>query len=865
MFEYYNIFVTFFPSFYHKTYFQAVENSSPFLCFLPKLTVIIEKGTALLYDGNDIKFKGENKMAKPSEYFVKTFSWQSESKTDSNFIVIRNDVRFSLITERLLRVEIDKTGHFTDEPTQTVVCRNFSAPEFRIVEDGNILIIITTKTIFKYDTKAHKMIGISLKDGKSLTEYSSGNLKGTYRTLDQVNGAVALGDGVMSRNGVAVIDDTLSLILNPDGTIGERRKTEKDEYYFAYNHDYRACLSDFFKLCGKVPLVPRYCLGNWWSRYKAYTQEEYLSLMDEFIDRKIPITVATVDMDWHWVDVKKRFGKSGSKFVLNPFKADNIFQGDGWTGYSWNTELFPDYKTFLKELQDKNFKVTLNLHPAQGVRFFDDMYEEMAKAMGIDPATKQRVNFDITDPQFIDAYFNILHKPYENEGVDFWWIDWQQGKKTAIKNLDPLWALNHYHTLANERENKRPLILSRFAGAGSHRYPLGFSGDTHITWASLDFQPYFTNTATNIGYTWWSHDIGGHMMQRKDDELYARWVQYGLYSPIMRLHSTSNEFMGKEPWKHNLQSEAVAVSALRERHALLPYLYSMNYRTHEKSLALCEPMYYAYPENEEAYKVRNQYFFGSELMVAPITSRMNQKTHLGAVEVWLPEGRWTDIYTGAIYEGNKTLKMYRGLESIPVFAKEGAIIPMSTNNTENNWKNPKDMTLRIFRGNNTFPLYEDDGETNEYKNGNFAITNYTVKEENGNLEFIISPAEGNCSSLPQRRNYTLVFEDVASSKNVVILVNGKEANAEVKSYKGKTTVTLKGITPKGKVGIRFEGFTPRENRPKKDLIIELVTKYQMDVAMKALKFTSYLKRVDNNIPQCEECFYGPIKEVVEMK
>lgn len=828
-------------------------------------------------------------MAKPSEYFEKTFSWKSDSKTDKKFTVIKNDVRFSVLTDRLLRVEIDSNLQFTDEPTQTVINRNFSAPQFKTVEDGDTLIIITTKAIFRYDTKAHKMLGISLKGGKSLCEYKKGNLKGTYRTLDQTSGSVALGDGIMSKDGVALIDDTKSLILNCDGTIGERRKTQKDEYYFAYNHDYRKCLEDFFKLCGEVPLVPRYCLGNWWSRYKAYTQEEYLSLMKEFIDRKIPITVATVDMDWHWVDVRKRFGKSSNKFTLNPFKADNIFQGDGWTGYSWNTELFPDYKAFLKELHDKNFKVTLNLHPAQGVRFFDDMYEEMANAMGIDPATKQRVDFDITDPKFIDAYFNILHKPYENEGVDFWWIDWQQGKDTKVKNLDPLWALNHYHTLANEKENTRPLILSRYAGVGSHRYPLGFSGDTHICWSALDFQPYFTNTATNIGYTWWSHDIGGHMMQSKDDELYARWVQYGLYSPIMRLHSTSNEFMGKEPWKHNLQSETVAVKCLRERHAMLPYLYSMNYRTHKKSLALCEPMYYAYPENEEAYNVKNQYFFGSELMVAPITQKMSEKTYLSSVDVWLPEGRWTDIYTGAIYEGDKKITMFRGIESIPVLAKEGAIIPLSANDTDNDWKNPKDMIIRVYRGKNTFELYEDDGETNEYKNGNFAITKYTVNEENGNLTFDVAPAEGNCSSLPQRRNYTIIFEDVANAESIQILVNSKEAQASVKSYKGKTTVTLKGITPKGKVEISMINITARENRSKRELVTELVTKYQMDVTVKAVKFTTFINRLDGNedapasyfigpvqfkiktkhdgnpIPPCEDCFYGPIKEVTEMK
>ena len=107
----------------------------------------------------------------------------------------------------------------------------------------------------------------------------------------------------------------------------------------------------------------------------------------------------------------------------------------------------------------------------------------------------------------------------EKEGVDFWWIDWQQGTKTKIPGLDPLWALNHYHTLDSAKNGSRPLTLSRYSGLGSHRFPLGFSGDTICSWKSLKFQPYFTGSAANAGYTWWSHDIGGHMHGIQDDEL----------------------------------------------------------------------------------------------------------------------------------------------------------------------------------------------------------------------------------------------------------------------------------------------------------------------------------------------------------
>ena len=804
-------------------------------------------------------------MGATTKYFKETFSWKSDSKTKEEFIIRKNNVRLSLLTDRLLRVEVNRKCHFTDEPTQSVINRNFSAPQFKVVEDGDTVIIITTKTIFKYDTKKEKMTGISLKGGKNLTEYNKGNLKGTYRTLDMTTGAIELGDGIMSTDGVAVYDDKMSLVLNEDGTISAREKTTCDEYYFAYNHDYRACLKDFFSLCGEVPLVPRYCLGNWWSRYKAYTQQEYVDLMNKFIKKQIPITVATIDMDWHWVDVKKRFGKSGGKTSLIPGTTDFIFQGDGWTGYSWNTELFPDYKCFLKWLHEQNFKVTLNLHPAQGVRFFEDMYEEMAQKMGVDPQSKKRIEFDITDPQYIDAYFNVLHKPYENEGVDFWWIDWQQGKNTKIKNLDPLWALNHYHTLANEADNKRPLILSRYAEIGSHRYPLGFSGDSKICWECLDFQPYFTNTATNVGYTWWSHDIGGHHMGSKDDELYTRWVQYGLYSPIMRLHSTSNEFMGKEPWKHEYSAEKIAVDCLRERHALIPYIYSMNYRTHKHCIAICEPMYYEYPEEKDAYEVKNQYFFGSELMVAPVTKRKSEKTNLSEVDVWLPEGRWTDIYTGAIYRGPQRLKMYRGIESIPVFAKEGAIIPMSANDRNNDSSNPENMILRIYRGNNTFELYEDDGETNDFKKGNFAITRYKMCEQQNNLTFTVSPAEGNTSTLPLKRSYTFVFEDVSDFDSISVKHNGKKKSAQLRKDEGRVYVELDGITPECSVEITIEDIVARKNKDKKEQIIELVTKYQLGVNYKKIKFTPLLNNVYADVPSCDECFAGPIKEVQRMK
>jgi hypothetical protein len=292
----------------------------------------------------------------------------------------------------------------------------------------------------------------------------------------------------------------------------------------------------------------------------------------------------------------------------------------------------------------------------------------------------------------------------------------------------------------------------------------------------------------------------------------------------------------------------------------------MNYRTHKHCLALVEPMYYPYPDKDEAYNVPNQFFFGSELMVAPITKKRNSNTNLAEVEVWLPKGRWTDIYTGAIYEGDKKVKMYRGLESIPVFSKEGAIIPLSSDDRNNDCSNPKDMTIRIYRGTNTFELYEDDGESNEFKNGNFAITKLRVREAVRNLSFEIRPAEGNCSTLPLRRNYTLIFEDVVSAESISVMSKGKEIKSDVTYKGGKTIITLKGITPKQVVEINMTEITARGNKCKKEQIIDLVTKYQLNVNMKLLKFNSFIKDIyGKSIPDCEDYFKGPIAEVMEQK
>ena len=534
-------------------------------------------------------------------------------------IVYWGNYRITVLQDRLFRLERSENQLFRDEATQSVWFRDMPIQEFQVTEREQELMLTTEACTLILRAKREDC-RIDL-EGQILEINNSGNLLGTSRTLDGYDGQMFIGlqnkkaadipetarikleKGVCSLNGVAVFDDVNSLTLDTDGEVKPLRGEGSDEYIFAYGDDYRSAVKALYMICGSTPLIPRFALGNWWSRYYIYTDKEYLRLLNSFEEQKVPLTVATIDMDWHYSTQMEEDLHITEKGRNTEFHGGN----NGWTGYSWNKRLFPDYRSFLQKIKNKNLKITLNLHPAGGIRWWEDCYEDVAKAMGVDAENGEWVKFDIANTDFINAYFSKVHKPYEDDGVAFWWIDWQQGAKSNMEGLDPLWSLNHYHYLDNASNHSAPLILSRYAGIGSHRYPLGFSGDTWVRWSSLKLQPYFTANASNVGYTWWSHDIGGHVAGKGDGELYTRWVQFGTFSPINRLHS-NNLSWSKEPWLYGDRAEKISTDFLRLRHRLLPYLYTANIRTARDGEPLVAPMYYR-DHSPLAYRAKNQYYF----------------------------------------------------------------------------------------------------------------------------------------------------------------------------------------------------------------------------------------------------------------
>jgi len=755
------------------------------------------------------------KQSSPTSPDPQDFRLDATPAMRADNVVSGEHWRIGLITDSLVRFEWSDSGVFENRPTQTVLNRDFGSPvERRVTERDGRVIIDTAALTIVYDQQPFSKEGLSVVvKGVADTQFNTwhygdaqrGNLKGTARTLDEADGAIELDNGVISRDGWAVIDDSAANIIietdtvngkaNPFGTwVSPRATAETDLYFFGYGHRYIEAVRDFYRLTGPTPLLPRFAMGNWWSRYYRYTQDGYLALMDRFKREGIPFTTSVIDMDWHRVDdVDPKYGS-------------------GWTGYSWNRELFPDPPAFLADLHRRGLRTTLNVHPRDGVRAFEDAYPEVAKRVGIDPATEENVEFDLTNPDFVDAYFDMHHR-MEAEGVDFWWLDWQQGGVTRQKGLDPLWMLNHMHYLDSGRGGNWPLTFSRYAGPGSHRYPVGFSGDTIVTWESLAFQPQFTATASNIGYGWWSHDIGGHMFGYRDEELEVRWYQLGAFSPINRLHSTDSPFNGKEPWNFHGDAERAMTSALRLRHAMIPYLYTMNRRAAFDNEPLVQPLYWDYPEIEAAYKLTDEFRFGTELLVAPIVDPAERSVQRAKADVWLPQGEWFDFFDGRHYtsrpaEGRR-LEAWRDLDRMPVFAKPGAIVPLqmpAEGEALNSVANPRALQVVVFPGaENSFTLWEDDGAAQS--KDRWASTEMALRFEGDSAQFSIASAEGATDVIPASRDWTVTFRGIApeAMHAVRATVDGSAAAPEV-AYDAETlslTVTLRDVPTSAAIAIDF--------------------------------------------------------------
>jgi alpha-glucosidase (family GH31 glycosyl hydrolase) len=655
-------------------------------------------------------------------------------------VVLSGALRITVLTPRLLRIEFDPARGFTDSRTQVAMHRRLPVPSFSTSNVDGALVIDTGLLQLNWrggnDRPDGTNLRIDIRDGDQTIVWTPGtidhgNLGGTYRTLDRYDGdtwtdgkKIPLEDGLISRAGWHLVDDSKSFLIDESDWVAARPDgSTLDWYFFGYGHDFRSALADFAAVSGPQPLPPRFVFGYWWSRYWNYSDHELRTLVTRFASEGMPIDVLVLDMDWHTTP--------GLSLRPGHETYDAFGEQSGWTGYTFNRSLFPDPDAFMRWVHGQDLKITLNLHPASGVPASEEHYPAMARALSFDTSTRAPVPFEGTSQPYMRALFDTILLPLEARGADFWWLDWQQwAESKAMPGLSNTWWLNHVFFNEMERhQDARGLIYHRWGGLGNHRYPIGFSGDSVISWASLAYQPHFTAMASNVLYGYWSHDIGGHTFDKAipkaerllDPELYARWVQLGVFSPVLRTHSAKEASLHKEPWHFAPRYGDVIAEAIRLRYRLAPYIYAAARDAYDTGLSLVRPMYYEWPRDEQAYAVPGQYMFGDALLVAPVTVPGEQRH--AEVSTWLPPGNWYSREGAEVLAGPMLLTREYALSETPIFVREGAILPLYPDGLRNLATVPDRIVLQVYPGaRGEVSLYDDDGRSQGYRRGEYART-----------------------------------------------------------------------------------------------------------------------------------------------
>lgn len=576
--------------------------------------------------------------------------------------------------------------------------------------------------------------------------------------------------GLLSRSGYSILNDSSSALVK-EGWLSERADANgQDWYFFGYGTDYPQVLQDFVQLCGRIPMLPRWAFGVWFSLYDQMHDTDYQHLVQQFDQLELPLDVLVLDVDWHVA---------------------------GWCGWDWNEQFFPNPQGFLQWAHSAGLHIGANVH-IEGVSPQESQFSALCAARGLNPDEVKAGNvfpvknptndwifeswqpdaptlellananpdegwllFNLASQPEANLFMQVLHSPREEDGIDFWWIDGANAKYSGVNSQ--LWTNHVYFTHLETRYNQRPLILSRTGGVGSHRYPVQFSADTYSHWEVLRFLVDFTARAGNVGVSYWSHDLGGFFghvpgVPLIDPELFVRWIQFGCFSPIVRFHSDHGR---REPWSYGQWVLNAIRKALQLRMQLVPYLYHLSRVAYETGLPLCRPLYLAYPEDEQAYQVTTQFLLGDRILVAPVVEAGGYRS------VYLPEGKWWERSTGQFYTGIQHLNLYIPLERIPVFVQAGAILPLAEFSHRVGTAPPTHLILEVYGGaDGELDFYEDDGESSTYRTEAGSRRRLTQRREGDSYILSSEPVRGSYPGMPQERSFRILWTGLVVGSQV---------------------------------------------------------------------------------------------------
>jgi hypothetical protein len=427
------------------------------------------------------------------------------------------------------------------------------------------------------------------------------------------------------------------------------------------------------------------------------------------------------------------------------------------------------------------------MHPAAGVQCSELKYPEFARAMGVDPSTNVTISYALQDKKYASNFMELVLKPLANQGgvmngIDYWWIDYQQGEALIAPAVNPTYWVNYVFASSTSwwGQNTRPVIMARWGGLGNHRFSdIGFSGDTHTSWNTLAFQPYFTVTAANVGF-FWSHDLGGFSGQ-PEPELFVRWIQWGAFSNMLRTHCDGKAAgFTRDIWDYPHQYYTIMRDAFLLRSKLIPYIYTQHFIGYLTGSGLLKPMYLLYPEDDNAYKYQGQYMFGTDMFVSPVVTP-SKSSNITLQTVWIPPGSWVEYSSGEVFQGPSVQQRYYALDEIPIFVVAGAILPtrsdIDTPTIGSAQQIPSILRFEVISPMNTKSsavVIEDDGITTSYQNDAYATTRVTLSSDASNVELTVNPVTGSFVGMRLQRSYQFYFTNVFPANNVQ--VNGKSIN-----------------------------------------------------------------------------------------
>lgn len=709
--------------------------------------------------------------------------------TSDNVAYKDGHVRFTLVSPGSVRLEYSPDGKFIDGKTLLAVDREYAPVAYNLKTRGKFIEIRTDLITVRYrkGTGAFTSENLSIAASKSNPfqfcwkpgMVQKENLKGTRHGYDAVKGrtvmygkeegkTVELDDGILARDGWTLIDDSKGPVLVKDGDCQLHPITEEwienrpdngsqDWYFLSYGHDYQSALKDFTSFSGPIPMLPRYAYGNWHSWYWLYSDGEFREMMDNYRKYGIPVDVLCIDMDRH----------------IN-----------GWYGWDWNLNLFPDPAKMFADFHADHLKLTTNMH-IDYLYSNESSFAPMKKDLGAELAPGDTITLELSDRKIAGSFFKREIDKMYGLGWDFLWDDnGSYVSPPGFPSIDMnLWR-GHLFFEDNAARGKRPLFLGRYGGFGGHRYPVGFSGDTFAAWESLEFQTIYNTSSANVCFLW-THDLGGFQNEwwdpekpfaqtaKYDPELLLRWLQFGALTPAMRNQTAKQISICKYPWEQPRDYFEPIREAVRLHYALNPYIYSMSRKAYETGVSVCRPLYYEWPESEEAYSRKNEYMFGDNIFVAPITAPKGE-SRLSHLKFWLPEGLWYEWATGTMLEGGKEYERTYALNEYPMFVKAGAIIPMYDGTQTNLDGCDEAITIVIApgEGDNRFSLYEDDGVDPDYAH-NFAKTEITSSRRGNIHKIVIGGRRGSYRNMPSDRNFRIKLLSAACPASVT--VNGEVA------------------------------------------------------------------------------------------